>query len=152
MKKMILSLLVMIPFSFSMAQGPCAADMEKFCKDVEKGGGKVHKCMKDNEANLSPECKSHMEKMKSTMKDVKEACMEDAQTHCMADGKKMGRGHMRMCMKKNADKFSDGCKEAMKDMRGMGMHKGGKHEHEAAAVAPAATPAVPAAAEKTEKK
>ena len=40
-------------------EGPCKADMEKFCKGVEPGEGRVMKCMKEHEAELSEGCKAH---------------------------------------------------------------------------------------------
>jgi hypothetical protein len=35
----------------------CAADAEKFCKDVPKGKGRVVRCLKEHEGQLSPACK-----------------------------------------------------------------------------------------------
>ena len=42
--------------------GPCKADMEKFCKDVKPGEGRIVKCMKEHEAELSEACKAHKPK------------------------------------------------------------------------------------------
>ena len=39
------------------AAGPCKADREKFCKNVEAGGGRVARCMKEHKDELSKECK-----------------------------------------------------------------------------------------------
>lgn len=37
----------------------CAGDVQKFCPNVERGkGGGLRECMKANEPQLSPECKS----------------------------------------------------------------------------------------------
>ena len=35
----------------------CREDHQKFCKDIPKGDGRIMKCFKDNEANLSEACK-----------------------------------------------------------------------------------------------
>ena len=40
----------------------CKPDVEKFCKDVTPGKGKIYRCLKSNEAQLSPECKAHFKK------------------------------------------------------------------------------------------
>jgi hypothetical protein len=45
-------------------EGPCKADREKFCNDVKHGEGRIIECMKGKMAELSPECKAHVEKEK----------------------------------------------------------------------------------------
>jgi hypothetical protein len=45
--------------------GPCKADREKLCADVKPGGGRIRDCMKAKMAELSPECKANIEKMKA---------------------------------------------------------------------------------------
>lgn len=38
----------------------CKDDMVKFCKGVRPGGGRILQCLKEHEAELSPECKAKM--------------------------------------------------------------------------------------------
>lgn len=38
--------------------GACKADTEKFCAGVKPGDGRLAKCLKEHEAELSPECKA----------------------------------------------------------------------------------------------
>jgi hypothetical protein len=38
----------------------CKGDIEKFCKTVQPGEGRVLACLKQNQAQLSPECKSKL--------------------------------------------------------------------------------------------
>ena len=38
-------------------QDACKADMEKFCQDVQPGGGAIMKCLKEHQAELSEPCK-----------------------------------------------------------------------------------------------
>jgi len=45
-------------------RGPCAADIEKFCKDVQPGGGRIIKCLKEHEVQLSAGCKEQLEQRK----------------------------------------------------------------------------------------
>lgn len=47
----------------------CHADMENFCHDVKKGGGRVMKCMKKHKDQLSAECKSVIEAKKAARKN-----------------------------------------------------------------------------------
>ena len=40
------------------AKDACKGDVQKFCKDVKEGGGRIIQCMKAHEAELSAECKA----------------------------------------------------------------------------------------------
>jgi hypothetical protein len=42
--------------------GVCSADIQKFCENVERGKGKVRECLTQHEADLSPACKTRIEK------------------------------------------------------------------------------------------
>jgi hypothetical protein len=42
------------------AKEACHDDVMKFCKDVQPGGGRILKCLKEHENELSPECQSKM--------------------------------------------------------------------------------------------
>jgi hypothetical protein len=99
--------------------GACKADREKFCKDVKPGEGRIVKCMKEHEADLSPECKEKMSEAKEKMGEKKEewnkACGEDQKTLC-GDVKK-GHGAVMKCLKKNESKLSEGCKSYMSEMK-----------------------------------
>ena len=35
---------------------PCRPDLQKFCADVQPGGGRIVACLKQHEAELSPAC------------------------------------------------------------------------------------------------
>jgi len=39
------------------AQQACAEDIQKFCKDIQPGGGRIAKCLKEHACDLSPACK-----------------------------------------------------------------------------------------------
>ncbi len=47
---------------FKQAREACKTDREKFCKDVQPGSGGILKCMKENEAQLSADCKAALPK------------------------------------------------------------------------------------------
>ncbi|HEX5094125.1 MAG TPA: cysteine rich repeat-containing protein [Burkholderiales bacterium] len=40
----------------------CKADSEKYCKSVQAGSGRVLRCLRGHEAELSAECKAQFEK------------------------------------------------------------------------------------------
>lgn len=52
-----------------MKNHPCLADIEKFCKDIKQGKGRMMKCLKKYEAELSGECKVVWKKMKAGGKE-----------------------------------------------------------------------------------
>lgn len=58
-------------------ENPCKADIEKFCKDVQPGEGRIVKCLKEHEAELSVECKAKDLELKGKVSGVKEACQAD---------------------------------------------------------------------------
>lgn len=113
--------LLLIPILFvsqmSWASGPCAADREKFCSGVEKGGGQIVKCLKDNEAQLSAECKAHRESVKGAMKDIHAACEDDVESLC-GDVQK-GKGRIMKCLKEKKDQVSETCKAELMDKKEM---------------------------------
>ncbi|WP_413287762.1 cysteine rich repeat-containing protein [Bdellovibrio sp. HCB337] len=46
----------------------CHEDFEKFCHDVKPGGGRIIKCMKEHEAELSATCKTEIAEKKGARK------------------------------------------------------------------------------------
>ncbi|GIL17366.1 MAG: hypothetical protein BroJett040_11170 [Oligoflexia bacterium] len=109
---------VLFVSGLAFAQGPCHDDIQKFCKDVQPGEGRMAKCMKDNKDKFSKACQDHMAQMKEAVKEGKEACYEDIKKLC-ADVKP-GGGRIIKCLNENKDKLSDTCKaqhEQMKEKR-----------------------------------
>lgn len=126
MMKWLLIVMIASLSQFAVAEeaenvGPCHNDVQTLCKDIKPGGGRIIKCLKENEAKLSAECKAHQEKRKEQFKEAKEVCAEDMKKHC-ADVKP-GGGARAKCMRENKDKFSQACQDSMKNMRGPGRRK-----------------------------
>lgn len=71
------------------------------------------KCMKENEAKLSPECKAHIEKTKAALSDVKEACHDDAESLCPG----LSKRKLVQCLRSKKDSVSEGCKSEMKELK-----------------------------------
>jgi hypothetical protein len=40
------------------AMEACAADRKTYCADVERGGGRIFKCLRDNLPRLAPACQA----------------------------------------------------------------------------------------------
>jgi hypothetical protein len=48
----------------------CDADMEKFCKDMEPGSGRVAACLKAKQAELSPACQAEFKASRPAAAEV----------------------------------------------------------------------------------
>ena len=88
-------------------EGPCAQDAKKFCGDVQPGGGRIVKCMKDHEADLSPACQSQMKAAKERIEQVREECKGDAEKFCK--DVKPGGGRILKCLKSHQAELSPAC-------------------------------------------
>lgn len=47
-------------------QGACAAELEKFCKDVQPGRGRIQQCLTGHEAELGEACKDALQAGRGT--------------------------------------------------------------------------------------
>jgi Cysteine rich repeat len=88
-------------------RGPCAEDAKKFCGDVEPGGGRIAKCMKSHEADLSPACQDQIKAAKQRVEQVREECKGDAEKFCK--DVKPGGGRMLECLKSHQAELAPGC-------------------------------------------
>ena len=96
-------------------KGACREDVKKHCSGVEKGKGRIRKCLKENEGQLSAGCKARMEQGMAMRKKVREACKEDHKKLCKGKRGKQGR----QCMKENKDQFSASCRSAFEEAEAM---------------------------------
>lgn len=55
------------------AQQACTGDMEKFCKDVQPGGGRILKCLREHTQELSPACRQEIEKTKGKVQEKQQS-------------------------------------------------------------------------------
>ena len=53
------------------AQQACAGDMEKFCKNVQPGGGRILKCLREHTQELSHACRKITEKTEEKVQEKK---------------------------------------------------------------------------------
>ena len=66
--------------------GACRADVQKLCKEVQPGGGRMAACLKQHESAISPGCRERMAEARKEGKDVAEACKADSEALCKARG------------------------------------------------------------------
>ena len=89
-------------------EGPCREDAKKFCGNEKPGGGRVAKCMKSHEAELSPACQSAMKAAEKRVQEVREECNADAQKFCK--GIRPGQGRILACLKSHQAELAPACK------------------------------------------
>ncbi len=100
---------VLIPAALAQEEhGACRADVQKFCKDVQPGGGRIGRCLKQNEAALSRDCRDRMDEGRRKMEDVAEACRADAKQFCGDIAP--GHGRVMRCLSDNRDRLSAPCR------------------------------------------
>jgi hypothetical protein len=87
--------------------GPCAADAKKFCGNEKPGEGRIAKCMKSHEAELSPACQSEMKRVEQRVEQVKEECNADAKKFCQ--GIRPGQGRILACLKSHQAELAPAC-------------------------------------------
>jgi cysteine rich repeat protein len=88
-------------------EGPCAADVKKFCGDVKPGQGAIAKCMKAHEAELSPACRETSKARAEKAERVREECRADAEKFCK--GIAPGRGRILSCLKSRQQELQPAC-------------------------------------------
>lgn len=104
-----------LPFSFAEdlnKDGPCQADIQKFCKSVRPGNGKVLLCMRQYSRHLSTACLEHIGVVREKTAQFAKACKKDAQQFCANEEK--GKGAVYRCLKKNQDSLSAVCANQVK--------------------------------------
>ena len=88
-------------------EGPCAADVKKFCGDVKPGQGAIAKCMKAREAELSPACREASKARAEKAERVREECRADAEKFCK--GIAPGGGRILSCLKSRQQELQPAC-------------------------------------------
>ena len=87
----------------------CHADLQKFCKGVQPGGGRIAACLKQHEPDLSAGCRQRIAEAKEEGKELAAACKPDAEKLC--PGVQPGQGRVADCLKQHQDQLSGACRE-----------------------------------------
>lgn len=59
-----LALLSTSAYAEGVARGACKQDVQTYCSDVQRGGGRIVKCLKEHEKDLSSQCSQALGKLK----------------------------------------------------------------------------------------
>ncbi len=89
-------------------RGPCHYDIQKFCKDVQPGAGRVQQCLTQHEAELSAACREARAQARQRVEKFHQACDADVQKFCK--DVKPGGGRVVKCLKANEAQLSPACK------------------------------------------
>lgn len=99
----------------------CKADLEKYCKGVEPGEGRLLACLYSHGDKISGRCEyavydaaSQLERALTALSYVANECKDDLKAFC--SNIKPGEGRLMQCIDKNMSKVSGRCKQAIKDV------------------------------------
>ncbi len=60
----------------------CKPDVEKFCRGIQPGDGRIAACLKSHDSELAPACHQIVDKVESAIHEAHEACNSDAGKFC----------------------------------------------------------------------
>jgi hypothetical protein len=87
----------------------CKEDVAKFCANIEKGRGRIAKCLAEHKSELSSSCQAKKLEVRERLKDSRKSCAQDVKTFC---GTQVGVPKINACLKANAAKVSEACKQS----------------------------------------
>ncbi len=92
------------------AWSDCASDRERYCANVERGGGRIVRCLVENHARVSPRCQPHVER---AMKfgEAFASCSKDVERFCY--NVTPGGGRVASCLAGNRDRLSPACRRGI---------------------------------------
>ncbi len=110
-----LALLLICPAAASPAepaeQRPCMEELEKFCKEVQPGEGRIIKCLQEHDRELSAVCRDKVQSILKRVDEAKQACGQDIGKYC-ADVKP-GGGRLIECLSPHFDDLVPACREKL---------------------------------------
>ena len=116
----VLSLVVAVTAACAQPPAACSQDVDKLCKGITPGGGRLLACLKSHEGDVSKECKQALAHARqalaqshSALAKTLSACEGDRQAHCKDVAP--GGGRIIACLKKNEAALSDACKAALNE-------------------------------------
>ena len=99
----------------------CKAELEKYCKDVTPGEGRILACLFAHQDKLSGKCEYalydaavQLERAVAALSYVINECADDLDQFCSSV--EAGEERLLKCIQKNDKKVSSRCKEALKEV------------------------------------
>ena len=97
------------------ARNPCAPDAARLCADVQRGGGRIARCLRQHEDQLSPLCKGRMDAMREEGRELARACRDDVDKQCK--GVQRVGGRIVQCLRMHESDLSPQCRARLDDAR-----------------------------------
>ena len=104
-----LGLLAVVPAAFAEG-GPCTAEIDKFCKDVKPGEGRLIKCLREHDADLSDACRADV----NTFSQY-QACLDDTVRLC--PGMPPSGAQVIKCLRTHKNDLSTECQTELDRLR-----------------------------------
>ncbi|MCW5891318.1 MAG: hypothetical protein KIT14_12310 [bacterium] len=101
--------LALLPSLAAAQFGNCGPDVEKYCKGVLPGRGRLLRCLESRAADLTPACKQTVGV--PTFTNPESACHDDVVKYCRDAAP--DKAKVKACLQENAAKLSDACKTAL---------------------------------------
>ena len=116
---------VLYPVSHAYAQESliCADDIEKYCKEIKPGGGRILNCLKAHENELSVSCRGKIHELQGFIKECEQACAGDIAQFCKEI--QPGGGRIIKCLRERDKELSPSC-SAKLEMIGKRFQKRGE--------------------------
>ena len=88
---------------------PCMPDIKTFCKSVKPGEGRIARCLKQHENELSEAWRDYRAGLKERAKAGTQACEADMAKFCKSV--KPGEGRIVQCLKQHENELSEACRK-----------------------------------------
>ena len=93
----------------------CKMELKQLCSDVQPGGGRLKRCYRERESQLSLPCQQQVEEQavikRVAQQRVNVLCVGDVRKFCVGD--KLGRGHIYQCLEDHYRELSHDCYQAL---------------------------------------
>ena len=106
---LVLGAVCAVPRAFAKGEA-CRAEMDKLCKDVQPGEGRVINCLREHDADLSATCRAYVNTTSQYM-----ACIDDAARFCPKA--EPGGGRQLACLRTHMSDLSTACKRELDRVR-----------------------------------
>ena len=85
----------------------CADDIEKYCKEIKPGGGRLLNCLKAHEKEISPSCCGKIGELQGIITECEKACSGDIAQFCK--DVQPGEGRIIKCLRQHDKELSSSC-------------------------------------------